>query len=252
MTRTSLIREMGFRANFILGIVRQLLWLAAFVFNIEVIFQHAPTLAGWSKADALIILALSRLLEGLMQTMFISNITEIPTLIQKGTFDLILTKPLPSQWQAAFRKVSIYNSGNILAGLLLFGYIFLIRDATVTASSFAAAFIISLLGMSIYYSILIAAASLGFWLERFQAIWAVNYLISEPLTVPFDIFPRGVRIALTYLLPLAFVVFVPAQALSGRLSAWQLPAALGLAAVFLLLTHIIWRAGLRRYTSASS
>lgn len=250
--RTSVVREMEFRANFFLGLIREFMWLFAFTFNIEVIFQHTQTLAGWQKPEVLIILAVSRLLEGTMHMLFIGNIMEIPVTIQKGSFDLILTKPLPAQWQASFQRVFIYNAGNIFAGIMLLIYTFAKYQLTITPLALLAALMISLLGMAMYYSILIAVASAGFWLERFQAIWAVNYLISEPLTIPFDVFPRSARIALTYLIPLAFVVFVPAQALTGRLSWWQIPVAIGLAALFLLLANLAWRAGLRRYTSASS
>lgn len=250
--RISIIRELEFRTNFLLGFVRELCWLAAFTFNIEVIFQHTQTLSGWQKPEMLVILALSRLLEGIMQAIFISNIMEIPTTIQKGTFDFILTKPLPSQWQSAFRRVTIYNVGNIIAGITLLIYVLTFYHLAITLPGFLAALVVSLLGITVYYSLLMTAASMGFWLERLQAIWAINYLMSEPLTVPLDVFPSPVRIALTYLLPIAFVVFVPAQALTGRLQWWQVPVAMLIAVIFLTLANLAWRAGLRRYSSASS
>lgn len=250
--RTSLVREMEFRTNFFLGVVREFAWLATFVLLIQAIFEHTPLLAGWSKPQMLILVALARLIEGLMQTLFINNIADFPQAIRMGTFDVLLTKPLPAQWQVAFKRIAIYNFGNVLAGLILLGYVFVAYQTSLTFLAAAATISLGIIGITIYYSILIATASLSFWLERFQAFWAINQLISEPLTIPFDIFPRTIRIPLTYLLPLAFVVFVPAQALTGRLALWQLPVAIGIAALFLLLANLAWRAGLRRYTSASS
>lgn len=250
--RSSLVREMEFRANFLLGVVREFAWLGIFVIMIHVIFTHTQSLAGWSKPQMLILLSLSRMIEGLMQTIFIGNIASLPETIQKGTLDLILIKPLPAQWQAAFRRVTIYNFGNVLAGTILLTYTFIAYDAPVSAAALLTALMLGITGMTIYYSILITTASLAFWLERFQAFWAINHLISEPLTMPFDIFPRTVRIPLTYILPVAFVVFVPAEALTGRLKLWEIPAALLITILFLSIANLTWRAGLRRYSSASS
>lgn len=250
--RTSLVREMEFRTNFFLGVIRQFAWLGAFVLMIQTIFAHTNSLAGWSKPQMLILLSLSRLIEGLMETLFINNFADLPQTIQKGTFDFLLTKPLPAQWQAAFKRITIYNFGNVLAGTILLVYALVNYHPFLTFTTVVATIFLGLIGMSLYYSVLIITASLGFWLERFQAFWAINHLISEPLTIPFDIFPRTMRIPLTYILPIAFVVFVPAQALTGRLHVWQIPVAILIAAIFLLLANAVWRAGLRRYSSASS
>lgn len=250
--RTSLVREMEFRINFFLGIIRQFAWLGVFVLMIQTIFAHTTTLAGWSKPQLLILLSLSRLIEGLMETLFINNLAEFPATIQKGTFDLVLTKPLPAQWQAAFKRITIYNFGNVLAGVILLAYTLITYQTALSLSIILSTLILGIIGIAIYYSILITTASLSFWLERFQAFWAINHLISEPLTIPFDIFPRAVRIPLTYFIPIAFVVFIPAQALTGRLQFWQIPLAIGIAAIFLTLANVVWRAGLRRYSSASS
>lgn len=250
--RSSLVREMEFRANFLLGVFREIAWLGVFVLMIQTIFAHTDSLAGWNKPQLLTLLALSRIVEGIMQVLFINNIADIPQTIQKGTLDLLLVKPLPSQWQAAFKRITIYNIGNVVAGIILLAYTLIAYNITITLVSALATLLLSAAGIVIYYSILITTASIGFWLERFQAFWAINHLISEPLTMPFDIFPRTVRIPLTYLLPIAFVVFVPAQALTGRLVWWQIPVAIGIATVFLTLANVVWRAGLRRYSSASS
>lgn len=250
--RTSLVREMEFRANFFLGILREFLWLGVFVLMIQTVFAQTDSLAGWSKSQMLILLSLSRLIEGLMQTLFINNIAEFPSTVQKGTLDLLLTKPLPSQWQVAFRRITIYNLGNVLAGTILLVYTLITYQTALSVPIVLNTLILGVIGIAIYYSILITTASLSFWLERFQAFWAINHLISEPLTIPFDIFPRAVRIPLTYLLPIAFVVFVPAQALTGRLNLWQVPVAILIAVIFLTIANIVWRAGLRRYSSASS
>lgn len=69
---------------------------------------------------------------------------------------------------------------------------------------------------------------------------------------PVTLYPDWLRVSLTFLVPIAFAVTVPAQALTGRLT----PDVLALSAVFAVLlllgTRWIWRVGTRRYSGASA
>lgn len=250
--RASIVREMEFRGNFIMGLIRQLLWLGAFLLLIELIFYNTTSLAGWNREEVLIVLGLSRLIEGFMGVVFVGNIIRISDLVQKGTFDFILARPLPKQFSAFFSRVDIGAIGNTLAGIAVVAYALVKLPGAVSFTQLGLALLLAALGITIYYSLLVSIASLVFYIERIESLWSFNNLFSEPLTVPFDVLPRGPRIALTYFLPIAFVVFVPAQALTERFTWSQLPFAIGITVVFFAFANLVWRAGLRRYSSASS
>lgn len=250
--RVSIVREMEFRTNFILGLIRQLLWLGSFLLFIHVIFARTDSLSGWSQGEVLVVLALSRLIEGILNALFTQNIAELPRAVQKGEFDFYLVKPVPVQFYMAFKNFAFYQIGNITAGAVLLAYALYHLNAVPSFVQWGVFIFITLLGIIIYYSLLILISSLVFFVDRLEALWGFLVLLSEPLTVPFDIFPRTSRIALTYLIPIAFVVYVPAQTLTNRFAWWQLGVAMVITFVLVLLSNVVWRAGLRRYTSASS
>jgi len=252
IVRVSIIREMEFRANFILGLVRQIAWLGIFILMIKTVFANTTSLAGWGQNEVLIILSLSRIIEGFLNTVFSRNVAEVPQMIQAGTFDFILTKPMPAQLYASFRRFKVDSLANVVAGIVLLIYALTQLPTLPSISSLLIFMLVSLLGIAVFYSLLIIVVSLAFLLERFEGFYAFTNMFSEPLTVPFDIFPRGPRLILTYLLPLAFVVFVPAQALTHRLQGWQVIVSIVITSIFLLLAHLAWRSGIRRYSSASS
>jgi ABC-2 type transport system permease protein len=56
----------------------------------------------------------------------------------------------------------------------------------------------------------------------------------------------------TFLVPVAFAVTVPAEAVTSRLEWQTLAFAAGLAAVFFAATRWFWRFGLKSYTGASA
>lgn len=250
--RASITREMGFRANFILGIIRQIAWFTTFVIFIQTIFSQTDSLAGWSREEMFIILALSRIVEGLMSTLFVENLMHFTGTVNKGEFDFYLLKPTSAQFLASFRNIKLDNIGNILAGTVLLVYALTRQTIHPTLLQIISFIIIVVAGMCMYYSLLLIVATLAFRLERLQSLWGFNALFSEPLTVPFDVFPARARIALTYILPIAFAVFIPAQTLTNKVGWYYALFAVALAGLFLFLAHLAWKAGLSRYTSASS
>jgi len=250
--RTSIVREMEFRSNFVLGIIRQGSWVAAFIFMVEIIFHNTASLNGWSKPEVLVILSLSRMIEGLIDIFVSRNIAMLPQTVQKGELDLFLVKPLPVQFAVAFQKFHFYNLGNVAAGIILFVYALATAGTLPSPTAWFQFLALVAISLVIFYSFLILIASLVFFFERLEALYGFMTLFTEPLTVPFDIFPRTPRLLMTYVLPIAFIVFVPAQAITEKLAPWQLPVAAAVGLVFLLAANVAWRAGIRRYSSASS
>jgi len=184
--------------------------------------------------------------------LFSRNIAALPQLINSGEFDFNLLRPGPAQFYTAFRRLYISNIGHLISGLVLLIYSLYLLGSVPSLLAWMAFAALVLSGLVIFYSLIVLAASLAFFLERLESLWGYLSLFTEPLTVPFGVFPRGARLTITYVLPLAFIVFVPAQSLTGRLQSWQVPLAIGLAALFLFLANLAWAAGLRRYSSASS
>jgi ABC-2 type transport system permease protein len=117
------------------------------------------------------------------------------------------------------------------------------------ALAFAAALI---LGTLMIYSFWLMMTTFAFWfinigdiLELFQGMYAAGRW-------PVGIYPGWLRLGLTFLVPVAFAVTVPAEALTGRLTLATLGGAFLLAAGLLALARLIWRLGLRYYSGASA
>jgi ABC-2 type transport system permease protein len=80
-------------------------------------------------------------------------------------------------------------------------------------------------------------------------VWSSLYQVGR---WPVGIYPSWLRLILTILVPVAFAVTIPSEALTGRLSLSTLTLATALTAVIFTISHAIWRLGLRNYAGASA
>ena len=116
-------------------------------------------------------------------------------------------------------------------------------------AAFAAALVA---GGIIVYSFWVILASLSFWFVRVENILVIFQSIYEAGRWPVTLYPKWLRIGLTFLVPVAFATTVPAQALAGKLSWQTLAGAFALAALLFTAARLLWRAGTRRYSGASA
>src|SRR5713101_3830479 len=69
---------------------------------------------------------------------------------------------------------------------------------------------------------------------------------------PVGVYPGWLRYSVTFLVPVAFAVTVPAQALTSRLHWPTLGLSVGFGVVLFGFTRWFWRFGLRNYSGASA
>jgi ABC-2 type transport system permease protein len=66
------------------------------------------------------------------------------------------------------------------------------------------------------------------------------------------IYPGWLKWILTVVVPIAFAVTVPAEAVAGRLGLETLLGAIALATALLAFSRWFWKQGLKRYSGASA
>jgi ABC-2 type transport system permease protein len=69
---------------------------------------------------------------------------------------------------------------------------------------------------------------------------------------PVSIYPRWLQVGLTFIIPVAFAVTIPAEALTSRLSPLILLGTFALTGFFVVLARFIWHLGLNNYSGASA
>ena len=87
MIRNSLIREMSFKANFLLWIIVEFLWFVGQVVFLEVIYGHVDNIAGWSKWECVLLIGTHQITSQIFQAFFYVNLAELPELVRVAPCD---------------------------------------------------------------------------------------------------------------------------------------------------------------------
>lgn len=255
MFRNSLIREMSFKANFLLWMLVEFLWFAGQIVFIEVLFQYVRAIGDWSKWQIVLLVGTHQLIGQIFQAFFYMNIANIPELVRTGKMDLMLLIPVDSQFAVSTRQFGLDNVVNALVSLLIVG-ISLERLGMHPSVLQVLLYITAVgFGVTVHYSIMFFLSTLSFWIVRAQGLIYGYYNLFNIGRYP-DVVFRGVfRFLFTWIIPVILVANVPARLLMGMASNSPLTALLRLAAASLLIvtiSRVFWRFALSRYTSASS
>lgn len=250
--RTSIQTDMEYRADFFSRLVASLLGLLTTAGSLAIAFQYAGTIGGWTLGQAMVLLSVYYLMDGVIEMFIAPNMREIMVQVRDGTLDFVLLKPVDSQFACTLRTLNVWRIANVFigAGLSLFS---VYRLSLQVGPAEAGMFAVTLLsGVAVVYSFWLILVTLTFWFVRIDNLEQIIWQAYETGRYPVQIYPNWLRAMLTYLVPVVFIVTVPASALAGRLEPSMAGMALVVGSLLLLGSSLFWRFGLRHYTGASA
>lgn len=250
--RVSTMREIQYRTSFYIQILQSLIGLGTGLAGLGVVFAHTSNLGGWRPSQLLAILGAYFLVGGLINLIIRPSMQRFMEDVRLGTLDFALTKPRDAQFLISAREVQIWKVVDILLGVVVL-LLAVTRLAGAVGLLQTLEFLVTLIaGGAIVYSFFMILATLCFWVVRVDNILVIFLAVYDAGRWPVTIYPGALRWALTFLVPVAFAVTVPAEGLTGRLDGSTLLGAGGLALLLIAISRWFWRFGVGRYTGASA
>ena len=250
--RIGLMNELAYRANFYVQLAQTLLNLATALGGLAVIFSHTESLGGWQPAELVALLGVYFLMGGVIGLVIQPSMQRFMEDVRRGTLDFTLTKPEDAQTLVSVSDVRVWRLADVLLGVVVLAVGLSAMGRGVSVSQVAAFGLALAAGAAIVYSFWLILATFSFWFVRVENILVIFQSVYEAGRWPVGIYPGWLRATLTFLVPIAFAVTVPAEALVGRLRGEVLLGAVGLAALLLLGSRLFWRFGVRHYSGASA
>jgi ABC-2 type transport system permease protein len=250
--RVGAMNELQYRVNFFLQLFQSLVELGTGLIGLALVFSHTTTLGGWSRSELLVVMGVYTLMAGLIEATIQPNMVQLLNDVQQGTLDYILAKPADAQLQVSVRQVHIWSATNILLGLGVLSVAFFQLQSSFGILQALIFVALLLMGGLMIYSFWLIMTTGVFWVIRMESILELFAGVYQAGRWPITVYPNWLRVGLTFLVPVAFAVTAPAEALTGRLTILTLLEALALTIALLLLSRGFWKLGLRHYSGASA
>ena len=230
------------------GVGEQALLLVAYL----VFYRFADTIAGWTAAEALMLLGIFWIFDGVWSSFIGASLRLLPEEIRDGGLDGLLLQPVSAQFLVSCHVAETYELAKVVTGLVVVGSAGTQAGVVWSVGGVLAAAAFGACGVALLYALRFAIAACTFWAMRVGELYGLFSELFWAGRYPVDYFPRPMRDVLTYVIPVALTTTFPARALLGTADPWLLPAAALAASAMLLASRLLWRAGIRRYAGASS
>ncbi|MGB7414252.1 MAG: ABC transporter permease [Thermosynechococcaceae cyanobacterium] len=252
---TAIAAEMEYRINFVLAALSSFGGLLGSLFSLSLFYPQGAdssvdTFQGWSWPEALLVLGIFTLLQGISATFLVPNLNRIVRHVQDGTLDFILLKPISSQFWLSTYSVSPWGLPDVAFGLLLVGYAG--TRLGLGLPQYLGSLAPIALGIMILYSLWFMLGATSIWFVKIYNVTEVLRGLVEAGRYPIAAYPAAYRIFFTFIVPVTFLTTVPAEAMLQRSDGAWLLGSFALAVVLFIVANRFWTFALRFYTSASS
>lgn len=242
--------EMQYRANFVLQLFNSALSLGTGLIAISLVYSHTDELGGWTQPELLVVMGVHIVLGGVIGSLIEPNMRFLMEEIEEGTFDLVLTRPADAQLLVSIRNFRFWRLIDLIVGAVVIA-----TGASrlgVNPARAAGFLLAALMGMVAMYCVWLVMTTFAFRVVRADAFTDTFDGIYQAGRWPVSIYPGWLQGTLTFLIPLAFAVTIPAETLTNRIGPIWLLAGFGITTVIVTITRWIWSANLKRYSGASA
>lgn len=223
------------------------------------VFQQIPSLQGWNLEELIFIYGFAQIPRGI-DHLLTDNIWMIAwRMVISGDFDRYMLRPMNIFFQVIAEKLQPDALGELLIGIILVTRA-IVKGTVALDGLHVVLFLVSVVaGAVIYTSVKLFFATLAFWVKISGPFLQVAYEMSDFAKYPTEIYARLVRVIITWVIPFAFVAYLPASYFVGKGEIFGMvgsPAVIGIecciAVVFWLIAYNFFQYGTRVYESSGN
>ncbi|MFE6407618.1 ABC transporter permease [Streptomyces sp. NPDC057837] len=249
--------SMAYRASFAVTVFGNLAVTGLDFVAILLMFSQVDSLGGWSLPEVAFLYGLSVTSFGIAD-LLLGSAETVGSRMRDGSFDTLLVRPAPVLAQVGADRFALRRLGRITQGAVVLGWALVAVDVDWTAGKALLVPVMVVSGAAIFSAVFVAGAAFQIFAQDAAEVQnAFTYGGTTLLQYPPGVFGKDLVRGVTFMVPLAFVNWVPAAHVLGRpypveLPGWAAYASPLVAVVCGALAGMAWRTGLRSYRSTGS
>jgi ABC-2 type transport system permease protein len=250
--KISVQMALAYRADTLVNILLNLMWLGWELLSLSIIFSNTAALGGWDVWELIALLGVFKLVNTLLAAVLWPATEKFNTSVRDGSLDYTLLQPANSLFLVSFSRIVIWRGWDLVVGPALIVVGVLRSSHGLQLAGLAGFGALFASGLLVIYSLWVVMVAATFWFTKFDNNVTILQALLEAGRYPATIYPPWLRLIVTFVVPIALATTAPLQALRGDLSGWQVLLFLAVGVAAFLLAYQVWRAGVRRYSGASS
>jgi len=244
--------SLAYRADTLINILLNLMWLGWELLSLSIIFNNTSTLGGWGLPELVALLGVFRLVNTLMIALVWPNTEKFNQSIRDGSMDYTILQPVNSMFLTTFSRITIWRAWDLMLAIVLIGVGINLSGDSVTLFQILTFVLLAVSGVIVIYSLWIVLIALTFWFTKFDNNVTIMQALLDSGRYPVTVYPVWLRIIVTYIIPIAVATTLPLQALRGDLTVSRILLFVAIGIASFLVASQVWKAGLKRYSGASS
>ncbi|QEV22297.1 transporter [Streptomyces alboniger] len=224
---------------------------------ILLMFSQVDRLGGYSLPEIAFLYGASCTAFGLAD-LSLGSMDRLGRRVRDGTLDTLLVRPAPVLAQVAADRFGLHRLGRLTQGALVLAYALVVLDIEWSPLKVLMVPLMLVSGAGIFGALFVAGGAFQFVAQDAAEVQnAFTYGGTTLLQYPPSVFAKDLVRGVTFVLPLAFVNWLPVLYVLGRpypldLPVWAAFTPPSVAVACLALAGLAWRAGLRSYRSTGS
>lgn len=247
------MQHMAYRPHFFALLAGKVIRIALLLVFFQAVFLKVDRIGSWGYDQVLLLFATFHVVDFLMSITFHRNLAfHLPQKVRSGDFDARMLLPVNLLFLTSLERIELVDFASFLPTLGFLAYVLYRLEFAFTAGQLVVYLILLFNALLFLFAAVLAVASLSFWTTQSSGLARIFDSVLKIGRYPIEIFEGFWRSVFVYILPLVLIAQLPSEALLGISSPRIVLVATGAAGFLLALALFVWRAGLKRYQSASS
>lgn len=246
------MKTISYRVDFMLGFFGTALWNLGALLFLKFTLGNIDEIAGWDFYDLVLLHATGQLWAYLYFTFSYPSLSHFGDYINTGRLDYLLTKPLNSLVTSTLQNFDYTAVFAMLQPLAMIFYSFSNKSYSVSFLSILLYIFTIIISTIITHLLETSLSSASFWFTKTE-IGRFYYGTADVSSYPYEIFSSKIlRLLFFTIVPYALIVNVPFRVLINKLDYRFLILQFFVLIFFVIISKLIWKAGLKKYQGASS
>lgn len=249
--------RMEYRFSFFSGILANFYCYFITYSTFWVLTENFGSIGGWSFPQMSLLYGLNLLSYSIGGVLFWYTVYHLESEITSGNLDNYLVRPM-----GLLKQMVCHRFGDTFLGQIIVTLIFMIQaiiqlDYNLNLLSYLYLAFAILGGVLIQSGAMIILGSISFWTLRSRELGKIVYYDLRTLThYPLTIFPKYIKIALTYIFPWAIINYYPSLVILKKVQTLE-ELIIGFAAplfgvVFFSFSIFVFYRGIKKYSGSGS